>query len=126
VQFIKETTSAFYYHTACTYKGHFFTIDLVVDENLFRVGEFHLTENKILIASLPTLLRMKSAALVSRASEKDLSDLLQLFSIFKNVTIPEFIELGQSIDGGVNAESMLAAISGAILREDACDFSLNS
>ena len=62
------------------------------------------------IASLTTLLRMKSAALVSRSSEKDLYDLIQLFNIFSDLNIATFIAFGQSIDLGVNAESMLASI----------------
>ena len=76
------------------------------------------------IASLTTLLRMKSAALVSRSSEKDLYDLIQLFNIFSDLNIATFIALGQSIDSGVNAESMLASIGGTTLRQEACDFSL--
>ena len=76
------------------------------------------------IASLTTLLRMKSAALVSRSSEKDLYDLIQLFNIFSDLNIATFIAFGQSIDSGVNAESMLASIGGTTLRQEACDFSL--
>ncbi|MEQ1666341.1 MAG: nucleotidyl transferase AbiEii/AbiGii toxin family protein, partial [Bdellovibrionales bacterium] len=126
VQFLKEVTSSYYYNANCSLKNHFFTIDIILDENLFRVGEFFKIKNGFQVSSLRTLLSMKSAALVSRASEKDLSDVHKLFEIFKELSIAEFLKLGSAIDAGVNAESMLAAIGGAVLREDACDFSLNS
>lgn len=126
VDFLKETTSTFYYNANCKFKNHFFTIDVVFDKNLFDVGEFYPVGNKLKIASLSTLLRMKSAALVSRASEKDISDIIQLFTIFPNLSIHDFITLGKSIDGGVNPESMLAAVGGASLQLNACDFSLDS
>lgn len=124
VLFNNEKKSPFYYHANCSSGGHHFTLDIVLDKNLFKVGEFHLVEGKLKIASLETILRMKSAALVSRSGEKDLYDLIQLFNIFSNLNIATFIELGQSIASGVNAESMLASVGGAILRQEACDFSL--
>lgn len=126
VVFSDERTSALYYHVNCFFENHQFTIDVVLDENLFRVGGFYDLGGGLVIANLETLLRMKSAALVSRSSEKDLSDLRELFHIFPELSISEFIELGRSIDGGVTGESMLASVGGTTLRLDACDFALDA
>lgn len=125
VVFLKETTSAFYYNANCKFKNHLFTVDIVLDKNLFDVGEFFSVGDTLKIASLSTLLSMKSAALVSRASEKDINDIIQLFDIFSNLSIQEFIALGKTIDRGVNPEAMLAAVGGANLRQEACNFSLD-
>jgi len=125
VEFHNETTSAYYYHANCSLNDHRFTIDVVMDKNLFQVGDFHLVNQNFKVASLETLLRMKSAALVSRASEKNLSDLIKLFAIFINLSISRFIELGASIDAGVNSESMLASLAGTTLRKESCDFSIS-
>lgn len=125
VLYHKEVTSPYYYHANCSLEDHYFTIDIVNDSHLFEVGEFHLVEKKLEVASLHTLLRMKAATLVSRCSEKDLSDLLQLFALFSNLTIDKLIDLGHSIDAGVTAESMLASIGGATLNKEACDFSVD-
>lgn len=123
---MSETQSPLYYHANCEFKGHRFTADVVLDENLFRVGRFVATEPGIIVADLRTLLSMKMAILVSRCAEKDLYDLRWLRSQLPNFKLSELIALGHSIDGGVNAENLLAAISGADLRESACDFSLDS
>jgi len=126
IHFLKETTSAFYYHANCTFKKHSFTIDIVLDSHFFEVGEFYNIEGKMQIASLKTLICMKSAALVSRCSEKDLYDLIYLLKLYPNISISEFIEMGRTIDRGVHPESMLASLGGTLLREEACDFSLDS
>lgn len=68
---------------------------------------------------------MKAATLVSRCSEKDLFDLAWLFARFEGLTIEDLVRLGNEIDGGVNAESVLSSVSGAILSKEACDFALD-
>jgi hypothetical protein len=65
------------------------------------------------------------ATLVSRCSEKDLFDLIWLFEVFPDLHLSDLIKLGFKIDGGVNAENMLASISGTVLRKEACDFPLD-
>lgn len=117
-----EGQSPLYYHADCLFKDHRFTIDVVEDENLFNVGEFHTT-NKVCVASLKTILQMKLATLVSRCSEKDLFDIKWLFENFYRPSVEEWISLGNSIDGGVNTENLLASIAGSQLRKDACGFS---
>lgn len=119
-----EKTTGFYYHMDCISDGHSFTIDVVLDENLFKVADFHSLGKGLLIAELSTLLKMKSAALVSRCSEKDLSDLAKLFEIFSEMSIQEFIQSGELIDAGVQAETMLSSLAGSSIHEQACDFSL--
>ncbi len=114
-----------YFHTTCQLKDHRFTITCVKDPNLFRVGKTITLKNGICIVDLHTLLKMKAATLVSRCSEKDLFDLIWLFNEFKEVAISNLIQLGNEIDAGVNGESMILSISGAILRKEACDFSLD-
>lgn len=125
VVFSNETRSAQYFHANCQWKKHSFTIDVVLDSNLFEVGEFDTVEGGVVVAQLETLLRMKIATLVSRASEKDLFDIRWLFQNLPSMKTPEWIALGQAIDKGVNGENLLASIAGAKLRKDACDFSLD-
>lgn len=125
VSFQREFTSAMYYRAACERDGHHFTIDAVLDARFFEVGRWHSIENGLAVASLETLLMTKSAAMVSRASEKDLYDLIWLFNHLPGLSLDEFIEYGRKIDGGLNRESLLLSLSGAVLREEACDFSLD-
>jgi hypothetical protein len=121
--FSNETRSAQYFHANCLFQGHSFTIDVVLDPNLFVVGKF-LRVGKIEVAALETLLQMKVAALVSRASEKDLFDVKWLFERFPEMETAKWISLGNTIDRGVTGESLLASIAGTNLREEACGFSL--
>lgn len=44
---------------------------------------------------------MKTSALLSRCAEKDLYDLLWLLGRYKELSLPEVIELGASVDAGV-------------------------
>lgn len=121
--FSNENRSAQFFHVNVLFRTHAFTIDVVSDPNLFKVGRF-ATESGIRVAQLDTLLRMKIAALVSRASEKDLFDVQWLFSHFVLDTA-KWVELGRSVDGGVSGESLLASIAGTTLRQEACGFSLD-
>lgn len=121
----EESSSAQYYHTQCEFEKHHFTIDVVEDSNLFRVGRFHVVDSGVVVAGLTTLLRMKIATLVSRCSEKDLYDLKWLLGHFSHVRADDLVTLGKSIDGGVNAENILAVLSEVHIREQACDFSLS-
>lgn len=118
----EEMRTQQYYHALCQHPKHSFTIDIVLDENIFRVGKFIKLENHVVVADLVTILKMKAATLVSRCSEKDLFDLYWLFDNFSKMTILEFITHGHEIDGGVNAENMLASLAGTELHEGACEF----
>lgn len=124
VSFSNQSRSSQYFHANSTFRGHSFTIDVVLDENLFKVGKFE-TVGGVTVATLETLLRMKIATLVSRASEKDLFDVLWLFEKFPSLKIEEWIALGQTVDKGVNGENLLASIAATKLRKEACDFSLD-
>ncbi len=115
--------SAQYFHANCLYSEQRFTIDVVLDENLFRVGQFESVEKGVTVATLETLLRMKSATLVSRAGEKDLYDMQWLLKHFP-LGPAEWIALGQSVDLGMNPQSILASLAGKKLREEACDFGM--
>lgn len=125
VSLTAATQSQQYFHVQCQLRGHRFTVDVVEDENLFRVGSFVRIAGGISVADLKTLLRMKAATLVSRCSEKDLYDLLWLLERFPSLDASELVSLGREIDLGVDAESILASLGGATLREEACDFSLD-
>jgi hypothetical protein len=103
--------------------GHRFTVDVVLDENLFRVGGARAADG-IHVASLRTLLMCKAATLVSRCSEKDLYDLWWLCSQDPEIGPEELVRLGSKIDGGANAEAMLISLTGARLSVSACDFAL--
>ncbi|MBI4403605.1 MAG: nucleotidyl transferase AbiEii/AbiGii toxin family protein [Deltaproteobacteria bacterium] len=71
--------SAQYFHANCTFRDHSFTVDVVLDENLFKVGSFKIVKGEVLVPSLETILRMKIATLVSIPAEKDLYDLKWIF-----------------------------------------------
>jgi len=126
VSFSRESHSAQYFHGNCLFRKYSFTIDVVLDENLFKIGKFEVLAGNVTIPSLDTLLRMKIATLVSRASEKDLFDMEWLFGKFPHLEPGAWISLAQTIDRGVNGENLLASIAGTTLRKEACDFSLDS
>lgn len=115
-----------YYHALCELEGHPFTLDVVVDANIFRVGDHHAAGERIVVADLPTLLKMKAAALLSRCGEKDLYDLIWLFGEFEEVAMADLISMGKEVDAGMDAEALLFSIASAPLSEEACNFSLDS
>jgi hypothetical protein len=119
-----ERSSAHFYHATCRLKGHAFTAQVVLDSNLFQVGASLRARDGVLVADLRTLLMMKAATLVSRGAEKDLYDLVWLFEQDRELDVPQLIDLGARIDGGMNAEALLINLVGTELRESACDFSL--
>jgi len=125
VEIHDQQSTALYYRTVCRTGAASFTVDVVQDPAFFQVGKWHSTKEGIRVACLSTLLMCKAATLVSRASEKDLYDLIWLFDRFPALGPADLISLGQKIDGGLSAESILVSLSGAVLSEDACDFALD-
>ncbi|MFH1810570.1 MAG: nucleotidyl transferase AbiEii/AbiGii toxin family protein [Pseudomonadota bacterium] len=113
--------SAQYFHASARLDGHLFTIDVVLDPQLFEVGGFHVLEGGLHVASLDTLLCTKAATLVSRCSEKDLFDLLWIMAHVE-LTLPQLIERGRRVDSGLDEEALLISLNGARLSEDACGF----
>lgn len=113
-----------YFHADAEYEGHHFTIDIVLDENLFRIGHGVKTDDGIYVADFETLFAMKAACLVSRCSEKDLFDLDWFFSQRGGIDVAEMANKGQLIDAGVSIETLLIGIKGANLRQEACHFLL--
>lgn len=119
-----ERTSAHLYHTTCRLDGHDFTAQVVLDSNLFAVGSGIRADDGVVVADLETLLKMKASTLVSRASEKDLSDLSWFFGQDPRLDVPALIALGEQVDRGMNAEALLISLIGTHMRESACGFSL--
>ena len=117
-----ERNSPNFYHTLATLSGRNFTVDVVLDSNIHKIGTFAQSKTGVRIASLETLLMMKIAALVSRCSEKDLYDLIWLTEHYRHPDIEEWVALGRQVDGGSDAESMLISLTGANLRMEACGF----
>lgn len=116
--------SAEYARFVCALENHRFTVDAVLDPNLFRVGHAIPAADRVHVADLPTLLASKGAALAGRCAEKDLYDMLWLLGREPSLDAGGVIERAQRIDGGVNGETLLLALSGTALREEACDFAL--
>jgi len=81
--------------------------------------------NHLVLATLETLLKCKIATLVSRASEKDLYDLLWLLDYFPKLSLDQFIQYGSQIDAGINQENLLLSLSGALLKQESCNFAID-
>jgi hypothetical protein len=122
-EFSHQRETRQHFHCLCVLNQHQFTIDVVLDANFYAYTQSHTKIKKLNIATLDGLLAMKIATLVSRCSEKDLYDLIWLFSNFRKPQFSEFTSLGEQIDSGVNDESILISLSGSSLRESACHFS---
>jgi len=119
-----ERSSARFYHAACALDGHDFTAQVVLDANLFTVGSGIEADDGVMVATVETLLKMKAATLVSRASEKDLYDLAWFFEQETQLDVPTLIALGKEVDGGMNEEALLISLVGTQMRESACGFSV--
>lgn len=119
-----ERTTPNFYHADVKFKGHAFTIDVVLDENLHRIGSASRQQDGVWVADLATLFATKAACLVSRCSEKDLFDLDWILSQVRHYTAADLVEAGNKIDGGVCIETLLVVLQGAILRKEACRFLL--
>jgi hypothetical protein len=76
-----------------------------------------------MVAALDTLLKQKAATLVSRASEKDLYDLLWLFERRPGLDLGALVELAREVDQGASAENMMLVIASTRSTETACGFS---
>jgi hypothetical protein len=116
----KNHHSKQYYNCLCELAGHQFTIDIAIDENLFSIDSSSKID-KIQIAKLETIFKMKAATLVSRCSEKDLYDLMWLFEN-SNYDIKFLIDSAFEVDLGASAEAILISISGTRLNMEACSF----
>jgi len=119
-----ERSSAQFYHATCRLDGHDFTAQVVLDSNLFAIGSGVVADDGVLVANPETLLKMKAATLVSRASEKDLYDLSWFFEQDDGLDVPALIALGKEVDGGMDGESLLISLVGTEMRRSACGFSL--
>ena len=110
-----------YFHVSCVLEGHRFPVVAVLDPGLFEVGSCHELDAGLRVASLETLLRSKAATLVSRCGEKDIYDLIWILEQYE-MDIATLLELGASVDGGVDAEAVLISLNSARLTEEACAF----
>ena len=119
-----ERSSARFHHATCRLDGHDFTAQVVLDSNLFAVGAGIEADDGVMVADVETLLKMKAATLVSRASEKDLYDLAWLLEQDDQFDVPRLIALGKEVDGGMNGEALLISLVGTEMRKSACGFSL--
>ncbi|HEX9735442.1 MAG TPA: nucleotidyl transferase AbiEii/AbiGii toxin family protein [Thermoanaerobaculia bacterium] len=122
--FADERSSAHFHDVTCHLDGHDFTVQVVLDSNVFAIRPGQQADDHVLVAALETLLKMKAATLVSRASEKDLYDLTWFFRQDDGLDVPTLLALGKEVDGGVNGEAVLISLVGTQMRESACDFSL--
>jgi hypothetical protein len=119
-----DQSTAQYYSVTGKLESHSFTVQVVLEPNLFRVGEFCVADDGVTVASITTLLKQKAATLVSRASEKDMVDLLWLLARFPDLKLDTLVALGREIDAGVSAENMLLVLAGSHWTEQACGFGL--
>lgn len=122
--FLNESTSPLYYHALIKFLDHQFTLDIVLDKHLHRVGKGIKAKDNIWVADINTLLATKIGTLVSRCSEKDLFDLDWFLGQIPEYKIENLIEIGNQIDAGLNLETLLISLQGAILKKEACHFLL--
>ncbi|MBI2520269.1 MAG: nucleotidyl transferase AbiEii/AbiGii toxin family protein [Bdellovibrio sp.] len=115
-----------YYKATCTFDGHIFTIDIVLDAHLHQVGHTIRLENAVVVADLSTLLKMKASTLISRCSEKDLYDIKWILGEMPEVTINDLLKWALEMDPGATPESLYTVVASTVLRKEACDFSLSS
>jgi len=113
-----------FHSAACRLHDHDFTVQVVLDANLFSVGSAIAAADGVLVADLRTLLKTKAATLLSRCSEKDLYDLRWLLGRFPDLETEALIALGAEIDGGMSAENLLISLVAAPLELASCGFSL--
>lgn len=123
-QFSNERTTPNFYHADVAFHGHKFTLDLVLDKFLSKIGKALQTKDGICVADCETLFKMKAACLISRVSEKDLFDLHWVFQKTGAMDVARLIQVGSEVDGGFTAETLLMSLQGAILRKEACAFLL--
>jgi len=112
-----------FYSAVCRSRAHRFTVQVVLDSNLYVVGHASVAADGVCVADLETLLKTKAATLVSRCSEKDLYDLKWLFGRFADLDAASLVPLGAEIDAGMTAESLLISLAGASLDVASCGFS---
>jgi hypothetical protein len=123
---LREVQSTQQFHSVvCELRDHRFTMQAVLDANLFRVGRGIEAADGVFVADLETLLKTKAATLLSRCSEKDLYDLQWLFGQFPDLRAEDLVALGAEIDGGMSAESLLINLAGTPLDLASCGFSLS-
>ena len=121
-----DQSTAQYHAVTASLEQHAFTAQVVLDPQIYTFDdEIGSAEDGVAVASLELLLRLKGATLVSRASEKDIYDLIWLFEHRPKLTLKQLVALGRSIDAGVTAENMLLVLCGTTHRESACDFVLD-
>ena len=112
-----------YFRAVCHHQEFAFTVDVVLDEHVFGITETNRTGD-VVVAGLPGLLAMKAATLVSRCGEKDLYDLIWLCNAFPDRPLPDLIELGRTVDGGVTGETLVYSIGSTRLEREACGFAV--
>lgn len=117
-----QRTAQFYSATA-TLEAQAFTVQIVLDANLFLVGGAQRAGDGVWVADLSTLLKLKAATLVSRCSEKDLYDLRWLLAQFPDLDLRGLVQFGAEIDRGMTPEAVLTSLAGTTLKRSACDFS---
>lgn len=120
----RESSTPLFYRADVKSKNHSFTVSVVLDENVHRVGHALRTQDGVWVADFQTLLSMKLACLVSRCSEKDLFDLEWMFGKAGFPSAEEIISMGQRMDSGLNLETLIVSIAGTALRKEACKFLL--
>lgn len=123
-QCLHEFSTPLYYRSNLMLNRYSFTLDIVLDENLGRVGHALQTSEGVWVADLPTLFMMKTATLISRCSEKDLFDLAWLEEQGGPLDIAQLLQAGIIMDGGFNIEALLISLKSGLLRKEACQFVL--
>ncbi|TBR17372.1 hypothetical protein EPO15_17050 [bacterium] len=116
--------SGSYFRALCALEGHDFTVDVSAAPAAFRAGRSVTLEGGLAVADLDLLLVLKAAALLSRASEKDLYDLRWILARRPKMTIAGLLASAAVFDAGADAENLLISLTGTELDEESCGFGL--
>ncbi|MBI3299750.1 MAG: nucleotidyl transferase AbiEii/AbiGii toxin family protein [Elusimicrobia bacterium] len=113
-----------YFRALCGLDGHAFTVDVSAAPAAFRAGGSAELPGGIVVADLDLLLTLKTAALASRCSEKDLYDLAWILERRKTLSLADVVAAACRFDAGADAEGLLISLTGTRPDKEACGFGL--
>ncbi|OIO04524.1 MAG: hypothetical protein AUJ52_15065 [Elusimicrobia bacterium CG1_02_63_36] len=120
-----RSDSAQFFRAGVRFRDRDFTVDAALHARLHEIGRSETLPDGVVVADFDTLLKMKTAALISRCGEKDLYDLLWILDRPGAGTLESLMAGGRELDAGMTPEGLIISVSGATLSAEACGFALD-